>query len=153
MIVDRSPMTNSESKDVLTRNNESMNQKCLGSRMSDGLRDQPLTEVATKLRKSSTSFRETLSPSNDGSDAPLAPQLDSLHQNGMLSSKANQSTLIPSSALFITSTALTKASGVLELLKSSLEDQSQSRKLKLLELLRDQAYRVLDKNYFSARNL
>ena len=153
MIVDRSPMTNSESKDVLTRNNESMNHKCLGSRMRDGLRDQPLTEVATKLRKSSTSFRETLSPSNDGSDAPLAPRLDSLHQNGMLSSKANQSTLIPSSALFITSTALTKASGVLELLKSSLEDQSQSRKLKLLELLRDQAYRVLDKNYFSARNL
>src|ERR1700678_3531389 len=84
MIVDRSPMTNSESKDVLTRNNESMNHKCLGSRLSDGLRDQPLTKVATKLRKSSTSFRETLSQSNDGSDAPLAPRLDSLHQNGIV---------------------------------------------------------------------
>src|ERR1700678_2790457 len=77
MIVDRSPMTNSESKDVLTRNNKSMNHKCLGSRLSDGLRDQPLTEVATKLRKSSTSFRETLSPSNNGSDAPLAPRCGS----------------------------------------------------------------------------
>src|SRR5271168_4670670 len=46
MIVDMSQMMDSESRDALTRNNESMNHRCLGLRLSNRLENQPLTEVA-----------------------------------------------------------------------------------------------------------
>jgi hypothetical protein len=130
MRVDKSQMLEQESEDVQTRSNVFMSLKCPGLAPSNESEDQSQTVVVTRPETSSKSSRETLLQSKGGSGVPLAPQQDSQAPSGMRSSRESQSILIPSSVLSITSTALTKASDVLDLLRSNLEGQSPRRKLK-----------------------
>ena len=114
-----------ENGDDQTRSRESTSLKCHGLVKNKRSGSPIRTLVATKPETLLTSSNEIQSLSRDGSDVHLAPQQDSLPQNGMCSSKEKPSTSIPSSVLSITSAALTKALDVLDLLRSSLGDQNQ----------------------------
>ena len=114
-----------ENGDDQTRSRESMSLKCHGLVKNNRSGSPIRTLVATKPKTLLTSSNEIQSLSRDGSDVHLAPQQDSLPQNGMRSLKEKPSTLIPSSVLSITSAALTKALDILDLLRSSLGDQNQ----------------------------
>jgi hypothetical protein len=89
-----------------------------------------LTRAVTRQEIPSTSSKETLLLSKDGSSAHQVPQQVSQIQNGMHLLREKQSILTQSSLFSTTSTALTKASGVLDLLKSSLEGRSPRQRLK-----------------------
>ena len=117
-------------EDDRTRNKESMNLKCHGSITNNESENLIQTPVATRPETSSTYSKETLSPSKDGSDAHQLHQPVSQARNGTHLLKEKQSTSIRSSVLSTTSTALTKVSDVLEILKYNLEDQKQPRRLK-----------------------
>jgi hypothetical protein len=101
-----------------------------GSTQSNSSEGLTPTSAAIRPITSSTSSNETQRLSNNGSDVHPVPPLVFPAQNGTHSSKGSRSTLIPSSVLSITSTALTKASDVLDLLKYSLGDPSPLQKLK-----------------------
>ena len=115
---------------VQTKSRGYMNPRCHGSVKKNALGNQLRTPAVTRPEIFSTSSKGTSLPLKDGLGAPRVLQQGSPARNGMLSSKEKQSTLIPSSVLSTTSIALTKASDVLGLLRSSLEDQNQRRKLK-----------------------
>jgi hypothetical protein len=116
--------------DDQTKSKGSTSRKCHGLAQNDESGDRTQTVVATKLETRSTSSKEIPLLSKNGLDVPPVPQQDFRAQNGTHSSKVRQLTSIPSSVLSTTSIALTKASDVLALLRSSLEDRSPPRKLK-----------------------
>ena len=109
---------------VPTKSKGFTNPRCHGSVMKNVSGNQLRTSAATRPETSSTSSKETMPLSRDGSGAPLVPQQGSPVHSGMHSSKGKLSTSIPSSVLSSTSIVLTKASDVLGLLRSSLEDQN-----------------------------
>ena len=119
-----------ENRDDQTRSRESTSLKCHGLVKNNKSESPIRTLVATKPETLLTSSNKIQPLSRGGSDVHLARQQDSLPHNGMHSSKEKLLTLIPSSVLSITSTALMKASDVLDLLRSSLGDQNQLQKLK-----------------------
>ena len=117
-------------EDNQTRNKGSMNHKCRGTLTRNELGAQTQTLVATRRETPSISSRETLQLSSDRLCVHQVLQQDSPVVNGMHLSRESQSTSISSSVLSTTSAALTKASDVLGLLRSSLESQSLQLKLK-----------------------
>src|ERR1700678_1043190 len=123
-------MMDTMSEDDQTRSRESLNLKCHGSARNSVLERTARTLAATKQGISSTYSKEIQPLSKNGLSVHRAPQPDPQAQNGTHSSKEKQLISIPSSVLCTTSTALTKSSDVLGLLRSSLEDQSQRQRLK-----------------------
>src|ERR1700678_3933791 len=123
-------MMDTMNEDGQTRSREFSSHKCNGSTRNNELEEAVRTLVATKQKISSTYSKGIQPLSRNGLDVRRVPQPDSQAQSGMHSSRERQSISIPSSVLCTTSTALTKALGVLDLLRSSLEGQSQQRKLK-----------------------
>ena len=119
-----------ENKDGQTKGRRFTSHKCLGSAWSNESENQMQTAAVIKPGTSLKCCNETQPLSRDGLDVQQAPQRDFQAQNGMHSSKESPLTLTLSSALYIMSTTLMKVSAVLELLKSSLGDQSLPRKLK-----------------------
>ena len=117
-------------KDSQTNGKGSTNLRCHGSVQSSELESQMRTVAATRLGKSSKFCNKTLQPSKDGLDVPQVHQQGSQAQNGTHSLKESLSTSTPCSVLSITSTTLTRASDVLELLNSSLGDQNPPQELK-----------------------
>src|ERR1700678_3034516 len=123
-------MMDTMNEDGQTRSREYSSHKCHGSTRNNELEGAVRTLVASKQKISSTYSKGIQSLSRNGLDVRRVPQPDSQAQSGTHSSRERQSISIPSSVLWTTCTALTKASGVLDLLRSSLEGQSQQRELK-----------------------